>query len=210
VKSLKIIIKNNILVLLGIAFIAGAAVISTADYFLWFDISAQEKMDGVLLWLTSLAIFWYAYEAYQLKISSFRQAETQEEIMLNDFLPILAPVENMGETILLNGNFKNLRIYNFGKGPAKYVKVFLGKVVICSSISVNKGEVEEIKINSDAEKQLRELILKTPEKLLIKIYYEDIYGRKFKSENIILDKVESSGKYVLRKGSWDFKRISTK
>jgi hypothetical protein len=209
-ESLKEIVKNNILVVLATAFIIGAVIICTFDYFLWFDIDAQEKVDATILWLTSLAIFWYAYEAYQLKLSTSKQTENQEEIMLNEFLPILAPAERKMTAILQNGNLKNFYIYNFGKGPAKYVEVFVGKVKICSGHSVSKGEHEEIKVDLIARPDLRGLIEKSHPKLSMRLCYEDIYGRKFKSENILLDREGTSKKYILRKGSWDFKRIRSK
>jgi hypothetical protein len=205
----KEIIKNNILIFLGIAFLVGAAIICTADYFLWFDVSAQEKLDAVILWLTSLAIFWYAYEAYQLKLSTSKQTDNQEEIMLNEFLPILAPAEKKQQATLTTQSLKNFYIFNFGKGPAKYVEVYIGKLQICSNLTVSKGDYEAISVSTNARKAMRELLNKNQTKISMWLYYEDIYGRKFKSENIIFDKEnEVSNKYMLRKGSWDFKRIS--
>jgi hypothetical protein len=203
---LKEIIKNNILIFLGSAFLIGAVVISTADYFLWFDLSAEAKLNAIVLWLTSLAIFWYAYEAYQLKISTSKQTDNQEEIMLNEFLPILAPAEKKQPAVLQNSSLKNFYIHNFGKGPAKYVEVYVGRVKVCSDHSVSKGEDEEIRVKPESRTRLKELLCSAPAKLSVKICYEDIYGRRFKTVNIVLDK-NAKDRYTIRRGKWDFERI---
>jgi hypothetical protein len=207
---LKEAVKNNLLVFLGATFVLGALIICTMDYFLWFDLSAEAKINASVLWLTSLAIFWYAYEAYQLKVSSSKQAETQEEIMLNEFLPILAPVDKNPKTILQNGRLKHFYVHNFGKGPAKYAGIFIGKVKVTNNLSVSEGEDEEVFVDNYANKELARFVKTRPSKIPVKFFYEDIYGRKFKTENVFLDRNNKTNSYLLRSGSWDFKRILPK
>src|ERR1700745_153507 len=118
-KYLKELIKHHIIAVLFFWFVLGTI-------FIWFigamstvRITDDGKLSGTVLWLTALAIFWYAYETYQLKLSTSQQADLQEVIMQNEFLPILEPIGRAKGATLKNGQFSDFQMRNLGKGPAK-------------------------------------------------------------------------------------------
>lgn len=203
-------IKEDIIGFLLLAFLIGVGLIFFAGRFTAFNISDGEKVNGAVLWLTALAIFWYAYETYQLKKSATDQVTLQEEIMLNEFLPILEPISQSGGPVLKTASFRNLRIRNLGRGPAKYIKVYVGALEVQANLSLASQEAESVFVQKASQPQLRKLLAAEEQKLKLKIEYEDIYGRKFRTGNITLTRDAKTAGYHLKKGSWDFVRLPGK
>src|SRR4051812_16667740 len=126
-KFLKEIIKQDVIAFLLFCFLAGACFVWWGDSRGWLHLSDGEKINSTVLWLTALAIFWYAYETYQLKKTSGEQAAIQEEIMLNEFLPILEPLAPARGAVLENSGL-HMQIRNLGRGPAKCIEVYAGRL----------------------------------------------------------------------------------
>jgi hypothetical protein len=208
-KRVKETVKQNIVAVLFLCFLVGAALIWTAGWFSFY-LSNDEKVNATVLWLTSLAIFWYAYETYQLKISTSDQAAIQEVIMQNEFLPILEPVAGKGGAASLQaGRFRNFELRNLGRGPAKYIELHVGATVIPLDFSLASGERESIAAPLIMRREVARLLATKPGKLRVRITYQDIYKRKFQTEHIVFDKPTRGEIYKLRQGSWDFRRVRT-
>ncbi len=190
-----------------LCFLLGAGFIWLGGRLSWVNLSDDGRVSDTVLWLTALGIFWYAYETYQLKMSTSKQVDMQEEIMLNEFLPIIEPLQKGKGPIIKNGNLQKLYLRNLGKGPAKYVDVYVGKIKISSNRSLAVEESELVMMDLEAKKALDEVMAEGPAKLVAKIAYQDIYARKFKTDNIILDKAVGNKNYTMRHGTWDFKRL---
>ena len=205
-KWLKQKIKTNVIILLLLCFSVVSALIWLSQH-LGIKLTDGEKLNAMVLWLTALAILWYAYETYQLKKNTSDQVNIQEDIMLNEFLPIIEPL-GRGAKLLKNGSFSNLRLRNLGKGPAKYIELSAMGAKINLNMSLAGGGEEQLgSADSQSAKQLASLLKARPKQVKAKISYQDIYKRQFVTNNVIFD-LKSNGSYVLRPGSWDFKRIS--
>jgi hypothetical protein len=203
-KWLKGIIKRDVISFLITCFLIGAALIWLLPHFTGFKLSDDARINDTVLWLTSLAIFWYAFETYQLKKNTTEQVRVQEDIMLNEFLPILEPI---GQAALSPAGLKNMYIRNLGKGPAKYIKVYIGKEKIVLNWSLAGGEQESISLEAGARRQVNSLLNTAPGAINVKIKYQDIYKRRFQTENVIFDRTGRGKTYRLRQGTWDFKRL---
>lgn len=199
-------IKQDIVGFLLVCFLVGAGFIWLANGYALLHLSNGEEINATVLWLTALAIFWYAYETYQLKQSTSIQANLQEVIMLNEFLPILEPVSSGGVATLSGGRLQNLQIRNLGKGPAKYVEIYLGSVRVAMNWSLAGGEQEPVRLNTEVRAAVREALLLKPAVFRMRIRYQDIYGRRFETNHIAFDKVARGG-YRLKQGTWDFKQL---
>ena len=229
-QPLKQAIKQHVIWFLGGCFVVGAALIVGSGQ-LAFHLSNDEKVNASVLWLTSLAIFWYAYETYQLKQNTSEQVAIQEVIMQNEFLPILEPVaagqngkastntgakvgsnnsKNTGkEASLTAGRFKNFQVRNLGRGPAKYIELRIGNSTVPLEWSLASGERETVQLPADARREIAALLRDGPAKIRLRLVYQDIYKRKFQTEHIVFDKTSQGTTYRLRQGTWDFKRIRT-
>lgn len=205
-KWLKELVKQDIIAFLFVCFLIGVTLIWSADQWSNIHLSNDGELNASVSWLTALAIFWYAYETYQLKKSTSDQVDIQEEIMLNEFLPILEPLAIKKSAVLQNGKLQNLYVRNLGKGPAKYVQICVGSVKVSANFSVAAGEDEVVDMDDAAKQQLATLTRAKPKTLTMKIIYEDIYARKFTTENIRLDRHAKSEVYTLHHGAWDFVR----
>jgi len=201
-------VKRDIIGTLFFCFLLGTGFIWLGSAYDWLQMTDGEKINGTVLWLTALAIFWYAYETYQLKKSTADQVEIQEEIMLNEFLPILVPVRKGPRAVLRNNDLSKLCIRNLGKGPAKYVEIYFGSVKIDMNSSLAGGEEESVKIEATTQQALRQILVDSPASLKMRITYKDIYSRRFQTVNILWDKTGPGQTYTLRQGAWDFKRLT--
>jgi hypothetical protein len=206
-KEFKELIKRNIVAVLLLFFLVGAGFIWAAGWFSFY-LSNDEKVNATVLWLTSLAIFWYAYETYQLKISTSDQAAIQEVIMQNEFLPILEPVSGKGSgASWQGGRFHNFEMRNLGRGPAKYMQLHVGAIHVPLEFSLAGGERGMVTLPLAARRELTQFLKTQPAKLQLRIIYQDIYKRKFQTEHIVFDKRARGAGYQLRQGSWDFRRV---
>ncbi len=200
-------IKADIMGFLLLCFLIGVSFIWFAGDFTDFHLSNDARVSDTVLWLTSLAIFWYAYETYQLKQSTSDQVNLQEEIMLNEFLPIIEPTQKGRGPILTGKELKGLRLRNLGKGPAKYIEVYIDTVKVSLDSSLASDEAETVSLGVSNKRAMTSVLAGNPDRIKLKITYQDIYNRKFKTDNIFLDKT-GRGNYSLREGAWDFKRVS--
>jgi hypothetical protein len=203
-------IKDDIIGFLLLAYIVGSILIFSAGHFIAFKLSDGEKVNGDVLWLTALAIFWYAYETYQLKICTTEQVALQEEIMVNEFLPIVEPIARGNGSTLKNNTFKELYIRNLGKGPAKYIRLYIQGIQIVEPMSLASNEEISIDVDAADKQILREILVDKPERLEMKLEYEDIYYRKFITSSIVLTANKGSHSYTLKRGRWDFENIPIK
>ena len=202
-------IKQDVIGFILLCFLVGAGFIWLGDAYGILKLTDADKISDTVLWLTALAIFWYAYEAYQLKLSTAQQVELQEVIMQNEFLPILEPVAaKTGDAVLRGGNFTNLQIRNLGKGPAKYIEIYIGGTEVAMNWSLASSEAEAVKVDRESKPAVKELLAKAPTTVRVRILYQDIYKRKFQTEHIVFDRT-ARGRYTLVQGSWDFKRVRT-
>ncbi|HSX45727.1 MAG TPA: hypothetical protein VLG27_01835 [Candidatus Saccharimonadia bacterium] len=199
-------VKQDIIGFLLFCFLLGAGFIWLGNGYGWIHLSDGDRVNATVLWLTSLAIFWYAYETYQLKQSTADQVDLQEEIMLNEFLPILEPVATGRGALIKNGQLQNLQIRNLGRGPAKYVEAYLGSVNVALNLSLAAGEQEPLRLDATFRQAVREALTLKPATVRMRIKYQDIYGRKFQTEHVVFER-QTVGTYKLRQGTWDFKRL---
>jgi hypothetical protein len=206
-KRLKEAIKADIMGFLLVCFLLGAGFIWLGSAYGWLRLSDGDKVNSTVLWLTALAIFWYAYEAYQLKLSNTNQAELQEVIMQNEFLPILEPVATRASgAVLRGGNFSGLQVRNLGKGPAKYIEIVVAGVHAELEWSLASGEHEILRLPPAVRAQVKAAMAEQPAKVSLRLIYQDIYKRKFQTEHVAFER-KPRGEYRLRQGSWDFKRL---
>lgn len=208
-KRLKSAIKEDVIAFLFLCFLVGAAFIWVGAAYGWLHLSDADKINATVLWLTALAIFWYAYETYQLKISTSSQADIQEVIMQNEFLPILEPVSGRALAGLAKtGRFTNFQMRNLGRGPAKYIELHVGSVRIPLTWSLAGGEHEAVLLPLAARREVATALKTSPASVRLRVAYQDIYKRTFQTEHIVFDR-QRNGSYQLRSGTWDFKRVRT-
>lgn len=206
IKSLKELIKRHIIAFLLIWFVIGTVVIWAVGDVSDVHVTGDGKISGTVLWLTALAIFWYAYETYQLKISTSEQVVMQEVIMQNEFLPILEPIGKGTGARLQAGRFTNLEIRNLGKGPAKYIELHLGRATLPLNWSLASGEHKTVRLTA-AERRIIAEAMQDSARIRLRLTYQDIYKRVFQTEHIVFDKAPRGAGYRLRSGAWDFKRV---
>lgn len=207
-KWLKTVIKEDVIGFIILCAVLGVGFIWLGDAYGWLHLSDADKVNGTVLWLTALAIFWYAAEAYQLKLNSLDQTAMQEIIMKNEFLPILEPLAARASGAWLRaGNFSGLQVRNLGRGPAKYIEITVAGVRAELNWSLASGEQGSLRLPSTARNRLKTALAPSAAQVNMRIIYQDIYKRKFQTEHIIFER--AAGAYRLRPGSWDFKRLRT-
>ncbi len=203
-------VKQDIIGFLFFWFLLGAGFIWLGSAYGWLQIDDASKINGTVLWLTALAIFWYAYETYQLKKSTAEQVDLREEIMLNEFLPILEPFGRGRSAVLGSNKFNTLGVRNLGKGPAKYIFITIGGTRVSINNSLGAGEAAAVRSRPELNKAVAALVTDSPKSVKLNLAYQDIYGRVFRTDNITLDKTGHAKSYALREGTWDFKRITNR
>lgn len=206
-KGLKGIVKQDIIGFLLLCFIVGAGLIWMVAAYGLIQVSDGDKINETVLWLTSLAIFWYAYETYQLKLITSEQVAIQEVIMQNEFLPILEPVATKGNYARLRaGRLSGFEVRNLGRGPAKYIELHVGKLHLPLEWSLAENERKQVQLPAINRPAIIEQLQTDPRMVNFRLTYQDIYKRKFQTQNIFFDRLER-GTYTLRQGTWDFKRV---
>lgn len=206
-KRLKETIKQDIVAFLLICFLIGTGFIWIGAAYHLMYLSDGEKLNATVLWLTALAIFWYAYETYQLKMNTSEQVDIQEVIMQNEFLPILEPISAKGKQgALRNGRLSSFEVRNLGRGPAKYIEIHIGKLHTPLEWSLAEHERKSVQLPVDMRREVATLLQNAPATVNLRLTYQDIYKRKFQTQNIIFDRLPRGG-YTLRQGTWDFKRV---
>jgi hypothetical protein len=89
----------------------------------------------------------------------------------------------------------------------KWLKGIIGKEKIALHWSLAGGEQESISLEAGARRQVNSLLNTAPGAINVKIKYQDIYKRRFQTENVIFDRTGRGKTYRLRQGTWDFKRL---
>lgn len=190
------------LIVLGLL---GFIFITFGDYVLWFDISAADKINSTVLLWTGIAVVWYTIETYDLRKSSEKQVTLQDKIMMNEFLPILAPVTGNG---IVQGRNASVEIENLGKGVARNIEFWLHGVTVRKGVTIPSGTKS---FTLSAGHENIELILKDekPKHMDSELMYEDIYGRRFRTIGLRfnLDEEDPNTRYLLDTSSWEFREV---
>ncbi len=200
--KLKYRIKNLDKVLIVVALV-GTIFIATCDYFLWFDLSANTKVSSIILWLTAIVIIKYTIETYDLRVTTEKEVRVQEEIMMNEFLPIVAPFDGMLQNKMLRINLRNA-----GRGLAKNVEIKLNDRSIISGLSIFGGDGITREFHLDEISRIT--ANQRNNDIAMEIRYQDIYNREFTTRKCVFyrDEPEPRNRFQLKEGAWRFEKIT--
>src|SRR4051794_36943372 len=68
---------------------------------LYLNLELKDSLSSAVLWLTAWLVVYYSVETKRLRIVSTQQALIQEEVMMNEFLPIVVPFSGMVQNRML-------------------------------------------------------------------------------------------------------------
>lgn len=186
--------------LLGL-FFAGALLIGACDYFLWFNLSADTKVSSIILWATAVIVVKYTIETYDLRITTEKEVKVQEEIMMNAFLPVIAPLSGM-----LQNKMLRIDLRNAGQGLAKNVEIKLNSTSVVKGVSILGQNGIEREFRADEIGTLT--ANQRNNNISMEIKYQDIYNRKFKTYkcSFYRDKPKPQNLFQLKEGGWRFEK----
>jgi hypothetical protein len=194
--------------LLFAALLFGVLAIGFGDKqsFLRFDLSADTKVSSLILWFTAIVLIRYTIETYDLRLATEKEVRIQEEIMRNEFLPILAPIDE--GAIVQDSSFR-LTVVNVGKGIARDVELQVKGLVLAKGYTV-KADGNEFPINGE-DPRITSITQnpRPPAVMDAAILYKDIYGRHFRTTGLKfnLDQNDPKTRYTLSTTQWAYKKI---
>lgn len=139
--------------------------------------------DLILIW-TAIVIIWYTLETSDLKKTSAKQVDVQEDIMMNEFIPIVVPDYELGSgrIILEQGEIKNLTLRNFGKGIAQRVEISSAGVTVWKNSDIAPNEPPRpVVVSADFHDHLKKLREEKKDTHNFEIRYVDIFDRPFRT-----------------------------
>jgi len=190
-------------ILFGVGII-GVIFISVCDYILWFDLSADAKFNSIILWVTAIVVIKYTIETYDLRKTTEKEVKIQEEIMRNEFLPIITPVEK--DAIIQDSTFR-MYIANVGKGIARDVELQMHGLILAKGYTVKAGQNDFLISGEDRNISAITQAESPPTEMDAVILYKDIYGRHFRTVGLkfILDEDDRNTRYTLNITKWAYK-----
>lgn len=171
--------------------------------FCCLHLELKDRLSSSVLWLTAMAVIYYAIETKQLRLVSLSQLKVQKESMKNEFLPIVYPFAGM-----VQGQLLRLSLINKGKSIAKHIEIYVqGELKFkVPSLSVGLPEEDEFEWRDESISTLT--TDQTVENISIEFKYKDIYNRSYQTVGIIFvrDEPAPHNRFQLDRSNWEFKR----
>lgn len=168
-------------------------------------IKANDFLSGFILWFTAFVVMRYTKETYYLKKIAQQQLEDSQQTRMNEFLPIIIPVKG-GK--LHNSGGLDFIIKNIGKGIAKVQHIKVYSVTVEENFSLEPNQTRPVKPGDEITKTLG-IHLKSASEAIInaEVWYEDIFGRTFRTVEIAFYRNGNDG-FILDRGKWKFQIIN--
>ena len=171
--------------------------------FCCLHLELKDKLSSGVLWLTAMAVIYYAIETKRLRLVSLSQLKVQKETMKNEFLPIVYPITGM-----MQGQLLRLSLINKGKSIAKHIDVYVQSEPIFKIPSLSVGLPEENEFEWRDERISSLTTDQTVGDINIEFKYRDIYNRSYQTLGIkfVRDEPAPHNRFQLDRNNWEFKR----
>jgi hypothetical protein len=189
------IINNLLELLIIIATWIGWAIL------IHLNLELKDGLSSGVLWLAAWLVVYYSVETKRLRIISSKQVIIQEEIMMNEFLPIVAPIAGMIQNRMLR-----LELENAGRGLAKNLEIRLKAIPVIVGLSITGGNSITREFHEDGIAEIS--ANPETENIDMELRYQDIYNRKFRTTKLSFyrDKPSPQNRFQLKEGGWRFEQ----